>query len=223
MSFWTMLFFYWPPLAVYLGCLFLLHFLPRSNDKKIYINDCARPFEIFILLKTTRFKNNQSGTWYFIKAVGRTALFVLATLSIFFIYIIKFKSLTELDFEVDPITVSGSLLIVMIAFYWNERTSYVSKWEYLANLYNKMIEANSIEQYEMYRTSLVHDIHLTEFWGHKTFWGIFHKAIAEAKGFKNGEDFNLTLSDSEVEELLDKFHEERLGEFKNSLKRHARI
>ncbi len=198
------------PTAVYL--LILWRMLSIKKDERcVYISDCSDYFETFILLRTTRFKNNPSGTSFFYIAVGKAALFVNSTLLIYIFYIKNL--LKHIHAELDPITVSASIVAIVATFYWNERQNYISKWEYLANLYNKHLEFTLREQREAIITSLAHDILLTEMWGHRTFKVLLSDVIREAEGDANS-THELFLTHSSARKLVEKYSEKVLKEFK---------
>lgn len=70
-------------------------------------------------------------------------------------------------------TLFASLFIV-------ERTSVYNKWQYLAGLYNKVIEADVGYKREVLRVALVLDIIEMEMWSHRSFDDIFEDVLTEA-------------------------------------------
>ncbi len=192
--------------------------IPKRKGERVFITNCSDIFESFVLLRTTRFKNDPRGTWYFVIAIGKTSLFVLLTLAIFYFYIRSVISNDRWQIEIDPLTISASIVVLIVTFYWNERQNYIGKWEYLANLFNKHIEFTLQEQRNVVLASLAHDIHLTEMWGHRTYREMFADIIRESEG--NSEStHDLVLTNESVQNLLNKYNSKAVSEFKEVSKK----
>lgn len=193
-----------PPIAVYFACLMILSIYPK-NDNAVYIKKYSSFIETFLLLKTTRFVNAPSGIWYFIQALGKAALFVLLSLLVNFFYVQKFKSvLAGGQSQHDPLMLSGTIMILVVAFYWNERKEYVEKWRYLAELYNSSLAHTSKAHRDFIIRSLVHDIHRTGMWSHNTFQDIFLNAIKEVTKQEIG---SVVLTNDQVESIIGEYAE----------------
>ncbi|MFG1482915.1 hypothetical protein ABMA79_05985 [Halobacteriovorax sp. HFRX-2_2] len=133
--------------------------------------------EAIFFCKIEYFKNNTKGKNLFIKAVWTTCLLIL-------VFSLSYKNISISSNNLDP---KGYALFIAIFFglYWNARNVFTRKWDYAANLFNKLCFDLPFKSYKSKTAKLITinytqstlaiDLMMLEIWSHKS----FHKTFLE--------------------------------------------
>lgn len=107
------------------------------------------------------------------------------------------------------------IFAIMGAFFWNNRATYVSKWSYLANLYNDLLKEKDSESREILNVALVQDLVELGFYRHPSFYSVFEETLLESHRHSKDLENNILKSEEEknceILELDGKYTKEEAG------------
>ncbi len=98
----------------------------------------------------------------------------------------KIKRELASTYNINSVNTNILLLIfgIMGAFFWNTRTNYVSKWAYLAHLYNDVLKEKDIKIKNSLKLALVQDLVRLGFFRHESFYSVFEDTMLYAHEYQ---------------------------------------
>lgn len=163
-------------------------FNSRKNSVLAVRNSISFLVEAILLLKVSFF-GYWNGVNMNLRFFGVILISGIWTLPVLFLH---FKFTNYITHAV----VLTSYAAIFATIFWQERSSYYSKWSYLANLYNEVLKAkphlpkNALlkTEYHSYRRSLdvalAMDIVQMEMWSHDSYEQLVVKSLKEAHSYK---------------------------------------
>lgn len=144
-------------------------------------------FESIFFCKTEYFKNNTKGKNLFVKAVWTTALLIV-------IFILSYKHISINTKRLDAKSF-GLFIAIFFGLYWNARNVFTRKWDYSADLFNKLCFDLPFRNYQSKTAKLITinytqstlaiDLLMLEIWSHKSFNKTFREALFNAIAYNN--------------------------------------